>query len=119
MSIWAHLNALKKKVGQLATEVQALREDCRRLNSCVTFKKLTGKEVREIELLNFLPEPTRRTYVVLRKLGVADAEAVSTLTGRSRAVESMHLNFLALFGAASKTRKGRRVFFQDVWSIFR
>lgn len=70
-------------------------------------------EVTDTELLQ-LPDHLRRTYLTVASRGECEAEVVSNLTGRSRAVESNYLNQLARMGWMSKRRVSKTLYFRPV-----
>ena len=59
-----------------------------------------------------LPDSLRRTMVVMGRLGEATTSEVARETGRSRSVESIHLNQLERMGYLEKYRKGRKIYFK-------
>jgi hypothetical protein len=63
-------------------------------------------EIPDSELFA-LPDHIRKTYMVAASKGECDATEVSTLTGRSRAVESSYLNQLARMGWLMKRKDSR------------
>ena len=69
------------------------------------------EKVINIHLLK-LPDSLRRTMFVMGRLGEATTERVARETGRSRSVESIHLNQLERMGYLEKYRKGRKIYFR-------
>ncbi len=59
-----------------------------------------------------LPDSLRRTMFAMRKLREATTLEVARETGRSRSVESIHLNQLERMGYLEKFRRGRRIYFR-------
>lgn len=59
-----------------------------------------------------LPDSLRQTMLAMDKLKEATTSMVAKSTGRSRSVESIHLNQLERMGYIEKFRKGRKVFFR-------
>ena len=59
-----------------------------------------------------LPDSLRRTMLVMERLGEATTVDVARETGRSRSVESIHLNQLERMGYLEKYRKGRKIYFK-------
>jgi DNA-binding transcriptional ArsR family regulator len=59
-----------------------------------------------------LPDAIRLTMFVIIRLKEATTSEVSRETGRSRSVESIHLNQLQRMGYIGKYRKGRKIFFK-------
>jgi len=59
-----------------------------------------------------LPDAIRLTMFVMIRLKEATTSEVSKETGRSRSVESIHLNQLQRMGYIEKHRKGRKIFFR-------
>jgi DNA-binding transcriptional ArsR family regulator len=59
-----------------------------------------------------LPDSLRQTMLAMDRLTEATTSQVATETGRSRSVESIHLNQLERMGYIDKFRKGRKVFFR-------
>ena len=59
-----------------------------------------------------LPDSLRRTMLVMERLGEATTVEVARETGRSRSVESIHLNQLERMGYLEKYRKGRKIYFK-------
>jgi DNA-binding transcriptional ArsR family regulator len=61
----------------------------------------------------YLSVSIQATYNALKTFnGPASAEQISAVTGRARAVESMHLNELWRMGFVEKERQGRKCFFR-------
>jgi DNA-binding transcriptional ArsR family regulator len=57
----------------------------------------------------YLSVSIQATYNALKTFnGPASAEQIAAITGRARAVESMHLNELWRMGLAEKERQGRK-----------
>ncbi|KYH40839.1 MAG: hypothetical protein AYL32_009140, partial [Candidatus Bathyarchaeota archaeon B26-2] len=52
------------------------------------------------------------TMLVMERLGEATTVEVARETGRSRSVESIHLNQLERMGYLEKYRKGRKIYFK-------
>ena len=59
-----------------------------------------------------LPDSLRQTMLAMDRLKEATTSGVAKTTGRSRSVESIHLNQLERMGYIEKFRKGRKVFFR-------
>jgi len=59
-----------------------------------------------------LPDSLRQSMVAMDKLKEATTTRVSKETGRSRSVESIHLNQLERMGYLEKFRKGRKIYFR-------
>jgi len=59
-----------------------------------------------------LPDHLRKSALIIVRLGKATAETVAGHTGRSRPVESAHLNQLELMGYIERERGGRKVYFK-------
>ena len=59
-----------------------------------------------------LPDSLRLTMFAMDKLKEATTTQVSKETGRSRSVESIHLNQLERMGYLEKYRKGRKIYFR-------
>ncbi len=59
-----------------------------------------------------LPDSLRQTMLAMDRLREATTSGVATETGRSRSVESIHLNQLERMGYIEKLRKGKKVFFR-------
>ncbi len=59
-----------------------------------------------------LPDSLRQSMFAMDKLREASAFEVSKVTGRSRSVESFHLNQLERMGYLVKFRKGKKIFFR-------
>jgi DNA-binding transcriptional ArsR family regulator len=61
----------------------------------------------------YLSVSIQATYNALKTFnGPTSAEQISAVTGRARAVESMHLNELFRMGFVEKERQGRKCFFR-------
>jgi DNA-binding transcriptional ArsR family regulator len=58
-----------------------------------------------------LPDHLRITIKTLMQLGEATAEDISTVTGRSRSLESSYLNSLTTMNYVEKKRKGQLVYY--------
>ena len=59
-----------------------------------------------------LPDSLRLTVFAMDKLREATTTQVAKETGRSRSVESIHLNQLERMGYLEKYRKGRKIYFR-------
>jgi len=59
-----------------------------------------------------LPDSLRQTMLAMDKLKEATTMEVAKKTGRSRSVESIHLNQLERMGYLEKYRKGRKIYFR-------
>lgn len=59
-----------------------------------------------------LPDSLRQTMFAMDKLREATTTQVAKETGRSRSVESIHLNQLERMGYLEKYRKGRKIYFR-------
>lgn len=59
-----------------------------------------------------LPDSLRQTMLAMDRLKEATTSGVADLTGRSRSVESIHLNQLERMGYIEKFRRGRKIFFR-------
>ncbi len=58
-----------------------------------------------------LPDSLRQTMLAMGKLKDATTEEISQETGRSRSLESIHLNQLERMGYIQKYRRGKKIFF--------
>jgi DNA-binding transcriptional ArsR family regulator len=72
----------------------------------------TAPDNLDVLTLLSLPDHLRTTARSLYDLGVGNAEDVSKITGKERAVESNYLNQLERMGYVEKLRKGRKVYFK-------
>lgn len=70
-------------------------------------------QVAESKLLS-LPDHLRRSFMVVATRGECSAIEVSNVTGRSRAIESSHLNQLARMGWLTKRRDSKTVNFRPI-----
>lgn len=68
-------------------------------------------EVVNVYLLK-LPDSLRLTMFAMDKLKEASAFQVARVTGRSRSVESFHLNQLERMGYLVKSRRGKKMYFR-------
>lgn len=59
-----------------------------------------------------LPDSLRQTMLAMDRLKEATTSGVAKETGRSRSVESIHLNQLERMGYIEKLRRGKKVFFR-------
>lgn len=59
-----------------------------------------------------LPDHLRTSYLAILSLGEASASVISTRTGKSRGVESSHLNQLTRMQWLRKFRKSKTVIFK-------
>jgi len=59
-----------------------------------------------------LPDSLRQTMLAMDRLKEAATSQVAQGTGRSRSVESIHLNQLERMGYIEKFRRGKKVFFR-------
>ncbi len=67
-------------------------------------------DVSEVKLVA-LSDHLRKTYVTVASRGECDANVVSALTGRSRALESNYLNQLCRMGWLNRRRNSKTVLF--------
>ena len=58
------------------------------------------------------PDSLRQTMLAMDKLKEAITDQVAEETGRSRSIESIHLNQLERMGYMEKFRRGKKVFFR-------
>ena len=75
-----------------------------------TAKHLEGLTLTSSTLLS-LPDHLRRTAIIVRELGEANAVQVAARSGRARAAESDYLNQLARMGLVKKKQRGRESYF--------
>ena len=117
---------LMKLIRQLQKQIDVLRQAS--LNAELKFKrrdlKISGLQ-KAVESLKRVPERIAisneevlkippfmiATFAAISKIGSGQADEVSAITGRVRAVESSHLNQLHREGWLNKYRVGRQVFF--------
>jgi len=59
-----------------------------------------------------LPDSLRKTMLAMSWLREATSSQVAKITGRSRSVESFHLNQLERMGYLVKFRRGKRIYFK-------
>jgi len=59
-----------------------------------------------------LPDSLRKTMLAMNWLREAASPQVAKVTGRSRSVESFHLNQLERMGYLVKFRKGKKIYFR-------
>jgi hypothetical protein len=64
-----------------------------------------------------LPDSLKKTMFAMNVLKEASSPQVAEVTGRTRSVESFHLNQLERMGYLSKFRNGRKIIFQMPSSI--
>ena len=96
-------------IKQIYLEIRLLRfelQDLRKL-----FQSTKEPVVIPTDSLFSLPDHLRKTYLALAKQGEADANQISILTGRARAVESSYLNQLKLLGWVNKRHVSRTILF--------
>ena len=74
---------------------------------------MVNNEKRLYRVLEF-PKHLQITILSLLRLGRATAEDVASATGKCRAVESAYLNQLAVMKIVSKSRSGRKTYFNVV-----
>jgi hypothetical protein len=74
---------------------------------------IVNSERRLYRVLEF-PKHLQITILTLLRLGRANAEDVASVTGKCRAVESAYLNQLVVMKIVSKSRSGRKAYFQVV-----
>ena len=72
--------------------------------------------IPESELFS-LPDNLRKTYLIVASKGECSATQVSSLTGRSRAIESSYLNQLARMGWLIKRRNSKTLQFRAITSL--
>ncbi len=65
-----------------------------------------------------LPDSLRKTMFAMNWFREATAYQVARATGRSRSVESFHLNQLERMGYLGKLRKGKKVYFKVPRPVF-
>lgn len=78
----------------------------------------TKGETFDVYLLK-LPDSLRQTMFAMNKLKEAPASEAAKVTGRSRSVESFHLNQLERMGYLVKFRKGKKIYFKIPQSMKR
>ena len=74
---------------------------------------MINSERRLYRVLEF-PKHLQITILSLLKLGRVTAWDVASVTGKARAVESAYLNQLVVMKIVSKSRSGRKTYFQVV-----
>ena len=74
---------------------------------------MINNDRRLYRVLEF-PKHLQTTILALMKLGQATAEDVASVTGKARAVESAYLNQLVVMKIVSKSRSGRKMYFNVV-----
>ena len=60
-----------------------------------------------------LPDSLRQTMIAIGRVKEATTSDIAKVTGRSRSVESIHLNQLERMGYIEKYRIGRKIFFRS------
>lgn len=70
------------------------------------------KSLLDIDTLLKLKDHLRETAKAVGELGIATADQIASVTGRTRAAESDYLNQLARRGFLYKERRGRLVYFK-------
>jgi len=76
---------------------------------------IASAEAVNVYLLK-LPDSLRQSMFAMDRLKEASAFEVSKVTGRSRSVESFHLNQLERMGYLEKFRKGKKIYFKALKS---
>jgi trehalose-phosphatase len=94
-------------------EMQEIRRRLDEIEKTISSWKPQPLDVHESELLS-LPDHLRKTYLTVVSQGQCNATQVSNSTGRSRAIESSHLNQLAQTGWLTRRRDSKEIFFFPV-----
>ncbi|MFQ6076751.1 MAG: helix-turn-helix domain-containing protein [Candidatus Bathyarchaeia archaeon] len=95
------VDTVLKKMDGVVKELWALERSMRRLET----------DSLELKASTTLSRALAKTFQALSEEGGMTAREVSTLTHRSRAMESLYLNQLSALGLVEKTRRGRRYYF--------
>ena len=105
------LQRIEKKIDFLLRMLEDLLSIRRGVDLKPTPVDTNSKASVKVYLLR-LPDSLRRTMLVMERLGEATTVDVARETGRSRSVESIHLNQLERMGYLEKYRKGRKIYFK-------
>jgi len=99
-----HLMESEKSFDPFASKTSGPYESNRALNA-------VGGETVNVYLLK-LPDSLRQTMFAMDRLREASSFEVARVTGRSRSVESFHLNQLERMGYLVKSRRGKIIYFK-------
>lgn len=99
------IDKLTQIVENLEKEMYILKADCQSLTKDRVVHTVAEKEIE-------LPAHLYTTYITLINLGGrVQAEHISAVTKKARAIESTYLNQLVVIGVMKKERVGRKVFY--------
>ena len=119
---------LPKKIRRIETKIDSIKKMLRRyiisekiVSEYPLMKALSFHAAIEIAdmkdysiniYLLKLPDSLRKTMLAMSWLKEASAHQVAELSGRTRCVESFHLNQLERMGYLVKSKKGKKVYFK-------
>lgn len=105
------LNEILEKLNEINDKLDKLLHDTDHSTSEKEKKTILSKSMDVMTLIS-LPEHLRTTATTLLILEQANADEISEITGKERAVESNYLNQLVKLGYINKFRKGKRIYFR-------
>lgn len=111
-SIFRELQSIRADVSSLDKQVLSMHACLRRLSGSANVRGTLEENLKSA--LFSLPDRLRRTVIAVKDLGgKVTAADVSNVTGRTRAIESKHLNELTILGWMTKDsiRRNRHVYF--------
>lgn len=110
-SVGSNLERMEEEISILRRNLQQLVELFEILEERVSSTPSRG--FRPSDFFE-VPDSLRKTLVWLFRSSPATAETISTLTKRSRTVESGYLNELVRQGYAEKNRRGHKIYYSIV-----
>lgn len=105
------LNEILEKLDEINDKLDRLLQDRYHGTGEKENETVLSKSMDVMTLIS-LPEHLRTTATTLLRLEQADADEISEITGKERAVESNYLNQLVKLGYVTKLRKGKRIYFK-------
>jgi len=107
----ARLQRIEEKIDNLIRLLES--HSSREVDVNLLPMRIEPAEVAPVSVfLMRLPDSLRQTMFAMRKLREATTSEVARETGRSRSVESIHLNQLERMGYLEKFRRGRKIYFR-------
>jgi hypothetical protein len=98
------------KLDSIYRELQEIRRRLDDLEKMLSGRLSQPIFIPETKLLS-LPDNLRKTYLIVFSRGECSASEVSTLSGRSRAIESAYMNQLVRLGWLKKRRISKKLVF--------
>ncbi len=105
------LQRIERKLESLMKIIEENLPPTKDMNILPTKVEVPARAPINVYLMR-LPDSLRLTIFAMDKLKEATTTQVAKETGRSRSVESIHLNQLERMGYLEKYRKGRKIYFR-------